>query len=247
MIITVLAALIAGVAAGYLVNYLSDTLTHNRKLEAPVCQLCSSRMGWGRYFLFHPCSTCGADRTRRARWVMVIYPILFLWMSVFPPHRLGVWLGGLLLTYLGVVFVIDMEHRVILNEVSIVGVILGALLGWMMHDWQATLLGGAAGFLIMLVLYYLGIFYTWVLGKIRKQQIDETALGFGDVNLSAVLGLLLGWPGITLGLLSGILLGGLASLIFIVVSRMRGGYQLFTALPYAPFLITGAALLLLRP
>jgi leader peptidase (prepilin peptidase)/N-methyltransferase len=70
------------------------------------------------------------------------------------------------------------------------------------------------------------------------------ALGFGDVNLSGVLGLLLGWPAILVGLLLAVLLAGIVSLIYLIIMLALRRYRLFTALPYGPFLIAGAGLII---
>jgi len=99
----------------------------------------------------------------------------------------------------------------------------------------------------MLGLYYLGIVLSQLITKIRNQPVDEVALGFGDVNLGGVLGLYLGWPGITAGLLLAIILGGSFSLFIILYHLITHKYQMFMAIPYAPFLLLGAALLLFRP
>ncbi len=73
---------------------------------------------------------------------------------------------------------------------------------------------------------------------------DEVALGFGDVNLAGILGLLLGWPAIASGLLFAVLAGGLISLFIIVGMLITKKYKAFTAIPYAPFLILSALFLL---
>jgi leader peptidase (prepilin peptidase)/N-methyltransferase len=74
--------------------------------------------------------------------------------------------------------------------------------------------------------------------------LDDVALGFGDVNLSGILGLMLGWPLILTGLVLAIFVGGLVSLIYLLIMMILRRYQLFTALPYGPFLITGAFVML---
>jgi leader peptidase (prepilin peptidase) / N-methyltransferase len=72
-------------------------------------------------------------------------------------------------------------------------------------------------------------------------------LGFGDVTLSGVMGLLLGWPGIMGGLLIAIGLGGVFSLLFILIKLITKKYQAFSSIPYAPFIIFGSLILIYLP
>jgi len=81
------------------------------------------------------------------------------------------------------------------------------------------------------------------MARARKQPVEEIALGFGDVNLSGVLGLMLGWPRITANLVLGILLGGLVSGFYLLSMMVRKKYKAFTAVPYAPFLLIAAVIL----
>jgi leader peptidase (prepilin peptidase)/N-methyltransferase len=113
-----------------------------------------------------------------------------------------------------------------------------------MHGLVETLAGGAAGFILMLGLYYLGVLFSRWIGKRRGKAIDEEALGFGDVNLSGILGLLLGWPGILAGLIIAVMLGGAVSLIYLVYMLVTRQYKLFTPIPYGPFLVLSAVSLL---
>jgi leader peptidase (prepilin peptidase)/N-methyltransferase len=167
---------------------------------------------------------------------------LYTWIT---PNRIGYWLGLLLFTYFGLVVVIDLEHRLILHNTSIVGALIGFGIGVQLHGVRAALLGGLAGYGIMLVLYLLGDVFVKYMSRRRGEAIDEVALGFGDVNLAGIVGLLLGWPGIILGLLFTILAGGVASLIVIAVMLIRRKYHAFSAIPYGPFLILSIILLLL--
>jgi len=96
----------------------------------------------------------------------------------------------------------------------------------------------------MLVFYYLGIAYVRRMASKKGLPSDEVALGFGDVTLSGIIGLLLGWPTIIGGLLYGVLAGGLVSLIIVVAMLVTRKYQAFKAIPYAPFLILAATYLL---
>jgi leader peptidase (prepilin peptidase)/N-methyltransferase len=149
-----------------------------------------------------------------------------------------------LLTYFGVVFVIDVEHRLIMHPVSWIGMILCFGAGWYLHGIWNSILGGFVGYLIMLAFYYLGdVFGRW-LSQRRGEEYTEVALGFGDVNLSGILGLILGWPGVLVGLLLAILMGGIFSVMYIIGKLIMRRYQAFSAIPYGPFLIASAVLLL---
>ncbi|MCD6425647.1 MAG: prepilin peptidase, partial [Anaerolineales bacterium] len=112
------------------------------------------------------------------------------------------------------------------------------------HGVFYTLLGGAAGFGTMLILYLLGNLFIKFLSKTRGEEIDEVALGFGDVNLAGVIGLLLGWPGVVGGLFLAIILGGVVSGIFLMIQFIRKRYKALQALPYGPFLVLSTIILL---
>jgi leader peptidase (prepilin peptidase)/N-methyltransferase len=167
---------------------------------------------------------------------------LLLWLH--PSRQLGFWVGLVLLIFLGIVFVIDVKHRLVLHPTSIAGAILGLVVGIWKHGLLATVGGGVAGFLIMLGLYYLGDWYARWLARRRGQEFTDVALGFGDVNLSGIMGLLLGWPGVIVGLISAILLGGIFSLFYMLGAVLLRKYQHFMAIPYAPFLVLAVILFL---
>jgi leader peptidase (prepilin peptidase)/N-methyltransferase len=167
---------------------------------------------------------------------------VLLWRS--PSEMLGFWASLLLLAYFGVVVVIDMEYKLILHPVSIFGAVLGAAIGIYLHGWQRTLFGGLAGYGIMFALYALGAGWLWLMSRRRGEKVDDVALGYGDVNLSGILGLILGWPGIIVGLTLAILIGGVVSLVYLLIMVVLRKYRLFSAIPYGPFLIAGTILLI---
>ncbi len=176
--------------------------------------------------------------------LVMLAATLYFWID--PPLRIGFILAYLLLIYLGIVFVIDLEHRLIMHPVSITGAILGLGIGWYAHGLVPTLLGGAFGFGSMFLLYYLGELFTRYISKRRGEPVDEVALGFGDVNLCGVTGLLLGWPVILAGILFTIFAGGIGSLLVIAIMLIRKRYNAFTPIPYAPFLIFSVLFYLFR-
>lgn len=179
---------------------------------------------------------------------MWITEAFFIVASVFisysPPNKLGYWLGMVVLAYFGVVVLIDLEYRLIMHPVSLFGVALGLIVGFLHVGWMRTLEGGIAGFVIMWLIYMLGVLIMKLINRRRGQPVNDVAFGFGDVNLSGVLGLMLGWPLILVGLVVAVLIGGLVSLVYILVMLVTRKYQAFAALPYGPFLVMGAVLLI---
>lgn len=164
-------------------------------------------------------------------------------MFYFPPERFGFWLSLPYFLYFALVFIMDVEYRVVLYEVIGAGILLAIPMGIYWNGWLKTLLGGAAGFGIMFILYYFGILFNRWMSKKRGEEIEEVALGFGDVNLSGVLGLLLGWPKIAISLFFSVVVGGIFSGLYLLVSVLARRYRPFTAIPYAPFLVIIAIIL----
>jgi leader peptidase (prepilin peptidase)/N-methyltransferase len=259
----ILLPLLAGLIAGWLVNYLADVLPVTRSFSQPGCLHCKSTFPLGKYLSLAPCPSCGRGRGLRAWIVQILGLVASLWLWFLPPNRFSstiqisslAYLTGLfLLTYFGVVFVIDLEHRLILHPVSIFGAFLGLGIGWLFHGLGPTLLGGLGGFGIMLFFYLVGT----VFARIRSRRMraagqetdDEEALGAGDVILASVLGLVLGWPLIWFGLLLGILLGGLITIPMLVIMLVARRYKQdawMVFIPYGPFFLISATLILYFP
>lgn len=236
-LISLLIPLILGLAAGYFVNYLSDVLPVTRRFSQPTCPNCSKALAWKDYLSMRACSSCGHKRKPRTYFVFLVLVAATIYIWLKPPGKINFLLAYLLLAYLGVVFVIDLEYRLIMHPVSIAGAILGLVVGFFANGLVPTLLGGAFGFGSMLLLYFLGEAFTRYMSKRRGETIDEVALGYGDVNLCGITGLLLGWPVILAGILFTIFAGGIGSLLVIAYMLIRKRYNAFTPIPYAPFLI----------
>ncbi len=244
MITGIVIAIIVGLVAGLVVNYLADVLPETRKLSQPVCKNCQKTIPWIDYILFKPCPACHKVKPVRNFLVAILMLVAAVLMWLLQPV-IGFWLGMLVVMYFGLVMVIDMEHRMVMHPVSIAGAVLGLAFGTWRHGLWMTLLGAATGFAIMLAIYYLGIAFVRYLSKKKSSIEAQEAIGFGDVNLSGVLGLFLGFPGIFLGLMLAIVLGGVISLFILLVMVARKEYKAFSAIPYAPFIALAGIILLL--
>jgi hypothetical protein len=253
MSISLLTPILMGWLGGWTINYLADTLPATRRFSQPACPQCSAQFTWMDYLLFRPCVN-GHSRKPRAWVAQILFIVIAVLIWVNPSAKIGFWLGFPVLLYFGVVFLIDMEHRLILHPTSIVGSLLGLGVGLSINGLGPTLLGGLGGFVIMLVFYYLGVLFS----KLRARRLramgqeadDEEALGAGDVILAGILGFMLGWPLIWFGLLLGILLGGIFGVfmvIFMLVVRKYKENVLMVFMPYGPFFIISAFFIMFLP
>lgn len=246
--------LIAGWIGGWVVNYLADVLPVTRRFSQPACPKCGTSYRWQDYLLFRACRSCGKRRTVRV-WIVQLFLMavsVYTWVS--PPAGLGFSLGLIVLLYFTMDFVIDLEHRLILHPTSIFGAVLGLGAGILRQGLVPTLLGGLAGFAIMFLFYLLGVLFA----KARARRMraagleadDEEALGAGDVILSTILGLFLGWPLIWFGLLLGILIGGAISLLLLLglfITRQYKEKAWMVFIPYGPYFLLSAFMIIYLP
>ncbi|WP_139978706.1 prepilin peptidase [Nocardioides litoris] len=110
---------------------------------------------------------------------------------------------------------------------ALAAVVLHGLLVATGHDLQRAAIALVVGYLFYFVLWF----------------VHPSGLGFGDVRLSAVLALVLGylgWPQFIVGMYAGFLLLGLPGLLLAVAKR-RASY-LKVQLPFGPFMAAGALL-----
>jgi prepilin signal peptidase PulO-like enzyme (type II secretory pathway) len=241
-------AAIIGAFCGVVINYLADVLPIYRKPGPPICPNCAKRFTLFNYLISFRCKNCGQGVSLRTILVHIFSITASVLVSIFPYQSLNFWWSISIIIFLGVILVIDIEYRVVLIQTSILGLALFFLLGLINQGFSikgliVTAIGGAAGFLIMIVLYYFGIFFNRILSKARNHDIDEIALGFGDVYVSSFLGFLIGWPNILSAIIIAVLLSGGFSLLYVVITLVLKRYKAFSAIPYTPFLILGAIII----
>jgi len=121
---------------------------------------------------------------------------------------------------------IDIDHRIIPDELSIVGLAAGLLLSFLPGgDWKGSLIGG---FLGGGVLYGTAAAYEKITGR--------EGMGGGDVKLIAMIGAFLGWKGALLTIFCGSILGVAGGLF----AMRKGREGLRTAIPFGPYLCAAA-------
>ena len=233
------------VLMGMMINHLANTLPVFRKIIfSPLCPHCDQKINLSNYYIKRFCPNCNNSIPLRNFVLLIAFIITYVLIFYFPPEYSGVVISLIVVTFLSLVFVIDFEHRLILHPVSLFGAILFFVIGIILNGWKVTLLGGGLGFLIMYFLYLFGMLFLRWMAKRKGGSTEEVALGYGDVNLSAILGLLFGWPRIAVLLFFAIFLGGIFSAIYMVILKIQKKYEFNTAIPYAPFMIIAAIIML---
>lgn len=143
-------------------------------------------------------------------------------------HGIGLyfWPNAIFLALLAVAAYVDLQDRIIPNELVIFGLGFGliAMLALPRLTWgpAEALTGGLTGF---------GLLFGLALAV-------RGGMGLGDVKLAAVIGLFLGWPWVLMGLVMGFLSGGLVA-GGLMAARRVGRKDV---IPFGPFLALGAAL-----
>jgi leader peptidase (prepilin peptidase)/N-methyltransferase len=144
-----------------------------------------------------------------------------------------------MLIYLGIICVIDIEYRVINTSILVLGLPLAFYIGLTRTDFTSSILGGIIGLVTFFVIYLLGFIFTKFMTKMWRTEISGSAVGFGDVLLSGVLGLMSGWPDVSSSLIIGASIAGFVSAISIIYLVVIQKYKPGREIPLAPYLIMG--------
>jgi leader peptidase (prepilin peptidase)/N-methyltransferase len=253
--IAVYAAL--GLVTGAFLNLCADQLPRWRRLRRGLfCANCEHPRPWwtasGVVAYLSPgaiCQHCGTRLSWRHPLIETATAVLFalLWLRYATSPLL---LPYLLYTAIFMlVLVIDLEHRLILNIVMYPAWLL-ALAASFFHPspyfYRLALIGGLFGFGLLYFVYLFGLLFVRAVSKARGRDLNTVAFGFGDVRLGAFIGLILGFPGVLTAILLALVLGGLGGMLYwLIRAVILRRYSLFTAIPYGPYLIVGAAAVML--
>jgi leader peptidase (prepilin peptidase) / N-methyltransferase len=190
------------------------------------------------------CERCGAVRRRRHAVAELILGLCLAGEWVWAAGQWAAFVPAAVLTFIfALIVIIDVEHRLVLWRVVLSSAVVIAVMQSLTRGPVKTLLGGAAGYGMVLGMFLLGQLFSAGLARLRGQPLDEVAFGGGDVNLAALVGLAVGWPAILLALMVTVFSGGVFALAYLVVQVVRRRYNPYTAFPYGPFFVLGAAVL----
>jgi leader peptidase (prepilin peptidase)/N-methyltransferase len=125
-----------------------------------------------------------------------------------------------------VLFVIDLQHRILPNVITLPGIIVGFLCSVLVGPgWQASLLGIAVGGGTL-----------WAIAEIYYRIRHQEGMGMGDVKMLGMVGAFLGWKLVLLTLVFASFSGTLVGIAVLLLKRESMKY----ALPFGTFLAVGA-------
>jgi leader peptidase (prepilin peptidase)/N-methyltransferase len=174
------------------------------------------------------CAGCGAPISWRYPFVETITALGYAAIAF---HAGDAWQATrdlLFFSLLVPIVFIDIDHRIIPDEISLGGLAAGILLSFLPGgDWKGSLAGAFLGG---------GILYgtAYLYEKIRGAE----GMGGGDIKLIAMIGAFLGLQGAIVTIFLGSFLGAAGGLL----AMRKGGEGLKTAIPFGPYLCAAALL-----
>jgi len=244
--LTIIFALL-GMAIGSFLNVCIDRLPVGRSLLSPPshCDACQHRLSikdlvplLSYIWLRGRCRYCHARIPLRSLWVEIASAFLV----AFSYWHYGLGAAFAVTAFYSCLFLvilfIDWEHQLILNKITYPAALLALVISffhpppgiidislpWPMvaaglSGFTSSLLGGAVGFFFFLI----------------PILINPQGMGWGDVKLAGLIGLVAGFPGVFIALLIGIVIGGVYAIALLLL-RKKGRKDV---IPYGTFLAIG--------
>jgi leader peptidase (prepilin peptidase)/N-methyltransferase len=234
---------ILGLAVGSFLNVCIDRLPQNKSIVLPPshCEACQHKLAakdlipvFSYLRLRGRCRYCQAAIPRRVFWVELATALIFA--LLYWHYRLSPELGVMIFyaCLFIIIFVIDLEHGLILNKVvypSMVVALLLALYPWPWLNESMAIriayaaLGGGIGFAIFLLI----------------ALVSRGGMGWGDVKLAALIGLATSFPLVFVAIIMAAILGGIVA-VALVIAKKRKRRE---TIPFGPFLALAAMVTLL--
>jgi leader peptidase (prepilin peptidase) / N-methyltransferase len=233
----ILIAALGGLMGGSFFNVVAYRLPRRESLVTPGsrCPSCGTPvkpydnipvLGW--LLLGGRCRACGEGISRRYPLVEALTAVLAVSVVLVEHSAHDIVLGLVLVASLVPIALIDLDHRIIPNKITLPAAIAAIAIGAALKPSGVPeqLIAGAAagGFLLVFVLAY------------------PRGMGMGDVKLAAVLGLFLG-RSVAVAMLAGVLAGTIVGAFVMARVGVERGRK--TAVPFGPFLALGGVVGLL--
>jgi len=185
---------------------------------------------WGR------CRFCRKPISARYFFVELLTAALAVALSARFGLGLGFFANFVLVAALIVIAFIDLDVRIVPDIISLPGIALGLFLSVVQRPWPTDPLSVPPSPLSSLLGIILGGGTLIVVAMAYHGITGVEGMGGGDIKLLAMTGAFLGWPSVPLTLFAASLAGSVVGLAFMAAKGVDSKF----ALPFAPFLCTGA-------
>jgi len=227
---------LVGIVIGSFLNVCIDRLPVGGSLLRPAshCPACGHRIAskdlipvLSYLWLRGRCRYCRATIPRRVLWVELgtglMFAFLWWWYGLSP--ELGI--TSFYFCLLIVILVIDLERGLILNKVVYPAIAIALIIAAFTPNpgIVKAIIGGGLGLAIMLLI----------------ALVYKGGIGWGDVKMGALVGLLTSFPVVLVSLFLAMISGGLVAAVLLLL----GVRKRTEAIPFGPFLSSGAMVTLL--
>jgi leader peptidase (prepilin peptidase) / N-methyltransferase len=232
----ILVAVLFGLIVGSFLNVCIYRLPLKQSVVWPAsrCTSCGRGLAWFEnvpvvswLVLRGRCRGCGAsisamypvvEATTGALFGAVVY-----WYGPTPLGLVRMVFGCAMI----VLFVIDLQHRILPNVITVPGIVVGLLLSLVLPP----------GFVSSAIGVLIGGGLLFGIGEAYYRLRGVEGMGMGDVKMLAMIGAFLGWPLVLVTIIVASF-GGAVFGVLLLATR-RGTMQ--AALPFGTFLAVGAA------
>lgn len=236
---------ILGLMIGSFLNVCIYRIPEGQSIVAPPsrCPSCNTRLAavdlvpvLSYVFLRGKCRHCEAKIS--ARYPLIELLTAFTFAVVFFKYGMSIETVALIFLFsiLIAVFFIDLDHKIIPDELVITGLAGGVALIIYNLFYPVSIYAGDRSWWNPVVGMFTGsgiLFLVALLGMLIYKT-DE-AMGMGDVKIFAPIGIFLGWKLTLIALMLSIFMGGITGVILIALDSKRRK----DTIPFGPFIVLG--------
>ena len=228
--------LILGAIVGSFLNVCIYRLPRQESVISPPshCPRCGGKLSvldlvpvFGYLLLRGKCRYCGERISPRYPLIELLTALGFAlcWLNA-KGEALSFVFQAVFISVLLVVFFTDLEHQVIPDAASFLGIFSGLIYNLFRGLIFSALFGALTGYALL-----------FLVGRAGKAWFKKEVMGEGDLYVAALLGAYLGWDGALLSLFLAYLLAAAVSLVFLAAGKIKFGQYI----PFGPALAAGGA------
>ena len=267
-------AFVYGTIVGSFLNVCIYRLPEEQSIVKPPshCPKCNTRLKgidlvplFSFLFLGRKCRYCKTPISWRYFTVELATGLLFVATYLRYGYSIDFFPYVLFISALIVAFLVDLDHWIIPDQVSVAGVVFGlgrdiahliAGDARLVHialpftDFRLPMLGSIVGFVVCGGLFYLIAYISFYVFRPKNKEdlADyEGAMGGGDVKLAAATGAVLGAIPALVSFLIAVFLGTLVGVALIAIKARteKKGMPWRTEVPFGPYMVIGSLTVIL--